>query len=75
MRKIRTTFSIDEEVIKILRVTAGRTRKRESQIVEEALRTALDFHLFDEIWLGNDFPEDKALQIALEVQAYDWTDD
>ncbi|GEM_PF-6331941 len=69
MRKVRTTFSIDEEVIKALRVTAARTRKRESHVVEEALRSALYFDLFDSIWTRPDIPEEEALQLALEAQA------
>ena len=41
MPQSRTTFSLDARVLRAARIAAARTGKRDSEIVEEALRSYL----------------------------------
>lgn len=68
MSKIRTTLTIDEEIWKAVRVRAARTGKRDSEVIEAALRRDLGFDLLERIWARNDGPEDEAMALALEAQ-------
>lgn len=68
MAKIRTTLTIDEEVWKAVRVLAARIGKRDSEVIEAALRRDLGFDLLERIWARNDMPEDEAMDLALEAQ-------
>lgn len=68
MTKVRTTLTIDAEVWKALRVRAARTGKRDSEVIEAALRRDLGFDLLERIWARNDMPEDEAMELALEAQ-------
>jgi len=38
MAKTRTTLTVDEEVLRAVKIRAARTGKGESEIIEEALR-------------------------------------
>lgn len=68
MTKIRTTLTIDDEVWKAVRIRAARSGKRESEVIEAALRRELGFDLLKRIWERNDLPEDEAMDLALEAQ-------
>jgi len=68
MTKIRTTLTIDEEVWKAVRVRAARTGKRDSDVIEAALRRDLGFDLLERLWARNDMSEDEATALALEAQ-------
>lgn len=68
MTKIRTTLTIDEDVWKAVRVRAARTGRRDSEVIEAALRSELGFDLLERIWSRNDLPEDEAMDLALEAQ-------
>lgn len=68
MAKVRTTLTIDEDVWKAVKVRAARTGKRDSEVIEAALRRELGFDLLDRIWARNDLPEDEAMGLALEAQ-------
>lgn len=68
MTKIRTTLTIDEEVWKAVRVRAARTGKRDSDVIEAALRRDLGFDLLERLWDRNDMSEDEAMALALEAQ-------
>lgn len=43
--KRKTTVYIDDDLLRAARVTAARSGKRDSQVVEEALRAHLGFEL------------------------------
>ena len=68
MTKIRTTLTIDEDVWKAVRVRAARTGKRDSDVIEAALRRDLGFDLLERLWDRNDMSEDEATALALEAQ-------
>ena len=68
MTKTRTTLTIDEEVLRAVKVRAARTGKGESEVIEEAVRKDLGFDLLDRLWARNDLTEDEAMALALEAQ-------
>jgi hypothetical protein len=68
MTKVRTTLSIDPEVLRAVRVRAARLGKGDSAVIEEALRRDLGLDLLDRLWAVNDIDEDEAIAIAVEAQ-------
>ena len=68
MAKTRTTLTIDEEVLRAVRVKAARTGKGDGEVIEEALRRDLGLDLLDRMWARNDLPESEALALAVEAQ-------
>ncbi|HEY7604513.1 MAG TPA: ribbon-helix-helix protein, CopG family [Gaiellaceae bacterium] len=68
MPKTRTTLTIDEEVLRAVRVRAARSGKGDSEVIEEALRRDLGLDLFERLWAKSSMPEDEALKLALEAQ-------
>jgi hypothetical protein len=64
--KRKATFYIDEDVLRVARVDAARHDRRDSDVVEEALRKLLGFGLIEEIWARSDLDEDEAMQMAVE---------
>jgi hypothetical protein len=70
MPKVRTTVTLDEQVLRAVKVKAARTGKGDSEVIEEALRRDLGFDLLDRLWARNDLDEDDALKLALEAQRW-----
>jgi hypothetical protein len=68
MPKVRTTVTLDERVLRALRVKAARTGRRDSEVIEEALRRDLGLDLLERIWASADLDEDEAMRIAVEEQ-------
>jgi metal-responsive CopG/Arc/MetJ family transcriptional regulator len=68
MAKTRTTLTIDDEVLRAVKVRAARTGKGESEVIEEAVRKDLGLDLLDRLWGRNDMAEEDATQLALEAQ-------
>jgi hypothetical protein len=68
MNKVRTTLTIDPQILRAVKVRAARTGKGDSEVIEEALRRDLGFALLDEIWAKNDMAEDEAIALAVEAQ-------
>jgi hypothetical protein len=68
MPKTRTTLTIDDEVLKAVKVRAARTGKGDSEVIEEALRRDLGFDLLERLWQRNDLAEDDAVALAVEAQ-------
>jgi ribbon-helix-helix CopG family protein len=66
--KLRTTVTIDERVLRAVRVKAARTGRRDSDVIEEALRRDLGFDLLERIWQRADLDEDEATKLAVEAQ-------
>lgn len=66
--KVRTTLTIDEEVLRAVKVRAARTGKGDSELIEEALRRDLGLALLDRLWARNRLAEDEAIQLAVEAQ-------
>lgn len=68
MPKKRTTLTIDEEVLRAVKVRAARTGKGDSQVIEEALRRHVGLDLLDRLWERNQLGEQEALDLAVEAQ-------
>jgi Arc/MetJ family transcription regulator len=68
MAKMRTTLTIDDEVLRAVKVRAARTGKGDSEVIEEALRQQLGLDLLDRLWARNDLAEDEAMSLAVEAQ-------
>ena len=68
MAKARTTVTLDEKVLRAVRVRAARSGRRDSEIIEEALRRELGFELLERIWAKADMDEDEAMRLAVEEQ-------
>ena len=68
MPKVRTTLTIDEDVLRAVRVRAARTGRGDSEVIEDALRRELGLDLLDRLWASNDMPEEEAAALAVEAQ-------
>ncbi len=68
MAKIRTTLTIDEEVLRAVKVRGARTGKGDSEVIEDALRRELGLDLLERLWQRDDIGEDEALAFAVEAQ-------
>jgi metal-responsive CopG/Arc/MetJ family transcriptional regulator len=68
MAKVRTTLTIDEEVLRAVKVRGARTGKGDSEVIEDALRRELGLDLLERLWQRNDVGEDEALTLAVEAQ-------
>jgi len=68
MSKTRTTLTMDEEVLRAVKVRAARTGKGDSEVIEEAVRAHLGLDLLDRLWGRNDLGEQEAAELAVEAQ-------
>jgi metal-responsive CopG/Arc/MetJ family transcriptional regulator len=68
MAKVRTTLTIDETVLRAVKVRAARSGKGDSEVIEEALRRELGLDLLDRLWEQNKLPEEEAVALAIEAQ-------
>jgi len=68
MPKTRTTMTIDQDVLRAVKVRAARTGKGDGEVIEEALRHHLGLDLLDRLWARNDMEEQGAVDLAVEAQ-------
>jgi hypothetical protein len=68
MAKTRTIVTLDERVMRAVRVKAARTGRRDSDVIEEALRRDLGFDALERMWERADMDEDEATKLAVEAQ-------
>jgi hypothetical protein len=68
MAKVRTTLTVDEAVLRAVKVRAARAGKGDSEVIEEALRRELGFDVLDRLWRQNDLSEEEATALAVEAQ-------
>lgn len=68
MPKTRTTLTIDEGVLRAVKVRAARTGKGDGEVIEEAVRAHLGLDLLDRLWQRNDMAEGEAVALAVEAQ-------
>jgi hypothetical protein len=66
--KIRTTLTIDESVMRAVKMRAARTGRGDSQVIEESLRRDMGLDLLERLWERNDLPERDATELAIEAQ-------
>jgi len=68
MPKVRTTLTIDGDVLRAVRVKAARSGKGDSEVIEEALRRDLGLELLKKLWTRNQMSESEAMTLAVEAQ-------
>jgi hypothetical protein len=68
MAKVRTTLTIDEDVLRWVKIRAARSGKADSLVIEESLRRDLGLDLLDRLWERNEMSDDEATALAVEAQ-------
>jgi plasmid stability protein len=68
MSKVRTTLTIDEDVLRAVKVRAARTGRGDSEVIEDALRRDLGLSLLERLWSVEGLPENEAADMAVEAQ-------
>ncbi len=68
MAKVRTTLTLDADVLRAVKVRAARTGKGDSEVIEESLRRDLGLDLLERLWARNRLSEEDARKLAVEAQ-------
>ncbi len=68
MARVRTTLTIDEDVLKWVKIRAARLGKPDSAVIEESLRRDLKLDVLEDLWKGATLTEDQADALAVEAQ-------
>lgn len=68
MAKVRTTVTLDQDVLRWVKVRAARQGKGDSEVIEESLRRDLGLDLLERLWAKNQMGEDDAMRLAVEAQ-------
>jgi hypothetical protein len=68
MAKVRTTLTIDQDVLKWVKIRAARIGVSDSAVIEESLRRDLKLDVLDELWRSADMSETSASKLAVEAQ-------
>jgi hypothetical protein len=68
MSKVRTTLTIDSDVLRAVKVRAARTGRGDSQVIEDALRRDLGLSLLERLWARQGLSEKDAADLAVEAQ-------
>lgn len=68
MATVRTTLTIDDAVLRAVKVRAARTGKSESEVIEDALRRELGLVLLEGLWQSEDIGENDAVALATDAQ-------
>ena len=68
MTKVRTTLTIDESVLRAVKIRAARTGQGDSEVIEAALRSELGLDLLERLWARDQLPEGEATALAVEAQ-------
>jgi metal-responsive CopG/Arc/MetJ family transcriptional regulator len=68
MAKVRTTLTIEEDVLRAVKVRAARSGMGDSEVIEEALRRELGLDLLERLWQRNELDESAAAALAAEAQ-------
>jgi hypothetical protein len=68
MRKVRTTLTLDGDILRSVRVRAAQQGKGDSEVIEESLRRDLGLDLLERIWAKNRMGAREAMRLAVEAQ-------
>jgi hypothetical protein len=68
MPKVRTTVTLDEDVLLAVKVRAARSGKGDSQVIEEAVRRHLGLDLLQGLWARSDVAAREAVDVAVAAQ-------
>jgi len=62
--RVRTTLTVDEEVLRAVKAQAARTGKGDGPVIEEALRRDLGLDSLERLWGRNRLSEPEAVALA-----------
>lgn len=68
MAKIRTTLTIEDDVLRAVKIRAARTGRGDSEVIEDALRRELGLDVLERLWSKSELTEDEAMELAIEAQ-------
>jgi hypothetical protein len=68
MAKVRTTLTIDESVLRAVKVRAARSGRGDSEVIESAVRRDLGLELLERMWEQNDLAGPESVDLAVEAQ-------
>jgi hypothetical protein len=66
--KVRTTLTIDDEVLRAVKLRAAQSGRGDSEVIEEALRRELGLDFLEEMWTRATLAADAAEAVAVEAQ-------
>lgn len=61
-------MTLDDEVLRAVKIRAARLGRGDSEIIEASLRRELGLDLLDRLWAKNDLSEAEANALAVEAQ-------
>ena len=61
-------MTIDEEVLRAVKVRAARLGRGDSEVIEDALRRDLGLDLLERLWARTGLSQEEARQLAVEAQ-------
>lgn len=74
MAKKRTTVTLDEDILKAVKIRAARQGLRESEVIERALKDAFLVSPLEAIWASLEgherLTDAEAMELALEAQEW-----
>lgn len=68
MSKVRTTLTIDDSVLRAVKLRAARTGRGDSEVIEDSLRRDLGLDLLERLWERSALSEEEATKLAVEAQ-------
>jgi Ribbon-helix-helix protein, copG family len=68
MAKTRTTLTIDDGVLRAVKLRGARTGQGDSEVIEEAVRSHLGLDHLDRMWATAALGEEDASALAVEAQ-------
>jgi Ribbon-helix-helix protein, copG family len=66
--KVRTTLTIDDEVLRAVKLRAAQSGRGDSEVIEEALRRELGLDFLQQMWERASLAPDAADALAIEAQ-------
>jgi hypothetical protein len=66
--RVRTTLTIDDAVLRAVKLRAARSGQGDSEVIEQALRRDLGLDFLERLWERADMSEQDALDLAVEAQ-------
>ncbi len=68
MTKVRTTVTLDDQVLRAVKIRAARLGRGDSEVIEASLRRDLGLDVLESLWAKNHLSEDAASALAVEAQ-------
>ena len=68
MAKVRTTLTIDDAVLRAVKLRAAQSGRGDSEVIEEALRRDLGVDFLEDMWARATLAPEEAEAVAVEAQ-------